>query len=225
MLNLDAPMLAQRLGSESVASARMIARDLAQMADFNGGGPPVSHSRDYYMAANILSAMRQFGPRAKTIFWAHNAHVSHPTGQSESGRSTVAWLRALLGCDYAALGVTFGKGAFVAQIPNDSADRLAVSSLPFPDSESVENVFRHIGPAGAIATWGCDTTNASAPVWLNSPQKMHWVGALFAPGTLPNEAVRSYSLLKDFDALAFIPEVTADDLPATRPVVPARRAR
>jgi erythromycin esterase len=96
MLDLDAPMLSQRFGSESVASARMIARDLAQVADFNGGGPPVSHSRDFYMAANILSEMQQFGPRAKTIFWAHNAHVSHPSGQSESGRSSGAWLRTLL---------------------------------------------------------------------------------------------------------------------------------
>jgi hypothetical protein len=86
-------------------------------------------------------------------------------------------------------------------------------------------VFSHIGRGGAVAAWGCDTSNASAPAWLQSPQKMHWVGALYAPGTLPSEAFRSYSFLKDFDSLAYIPEVTADDLPATRPVIPARRAR
>ena len=52
---------------------------------------------------------------------------------------------------------------------------------------------------------------------------MHWVGALFRPGTDPSTAFRSFRLLNDFDGVVFIPKVTADELPTDRPLIPARR--
>ena len=53
---------------------------------------------------------------------------------------------------------------------------------------------------------------------------MHWVGALFTPGTLPPAATRAFDLVHDFDGIAYIDRVTADELPADRPHI-APRAR
>ena len=49
------------------------------------------------------------------------------------------------------------------------------------------------------------------------------VGALFRPGTDPGEAFRPVRLVEDFRGIAFVPVVTADEMPTDRPRIPARR--
>jgi erythromycin esterase-like protein len=136
-----------------------------------------------------------------------------------------AWLRAALGCRYGAVAVTFDSGGFVAQIPNDLEDDLAVSTLPRAPDDAIEGVLRTVRPRATIAAWNCESRAATAPDWLRRPQRMHWVGALFRPGTDPSEAFRTFRLLDDFDGLVFIPRVSADEVPTDRPLVPARRPR
>ncbi len=224
LLDLDAPTLTQRFGGEAVQRARDAARQLAEFSDLNSGNRRLlGHSRDWYMATRVLEAVERRGAGAKAVYWAHNAHVGHPEGQSAGGKSSGAWLRDALGCDYVALGVTFGKGSFVAQIPNDSADRLAVSSLPISPVESIEGVLSAVNPAGAIVAWSCPAESSGTPGWLRAPQQMHWVGGLFTPGTYPSEAFRPHSLLRDFDGIVYVGSVTADEMPSDRPLIPARR--
>ena len=52
---------------------------------------------------------------------------------------------------------------------------------------------------------------------------MHWVGALFTPGSAPSESFRRFNLLKDFDGVVYFPRVTADEAPTDRPLIPARK--
>jgi erythromycin esterase len=230
-LELDAPILNQKFGDSAVRSAIEAARILAEFADFNSNSPGgINHSRDWYMAGRVLRALDEGGPAAKVIYWAHNAHVAHPPG---SERTSGALLKAVLGCDYRALALTFGEGSFVAQIPNDLEDRLAFSTLPWAPAESIESVLSDLHSEGALAMWPCASSSpgsssplertASKPAWLRAPRPMHWVGGLFTPGSLPSTAFRSFDLLSDFDGVLFLPLVTADELPRDRPLIPARK--
>jgi erythromycin esterase-like protein len=199
---------------------------LAEFSDFNsGGGGAINHSRDWYMAARVLRALKEKGSSAKAIYWAHNAHVVHPPG---SNRTTGALLRDALGCKYGALAVTFGEGAFVAQIPNDLEDRLAVSALPPAPDESIESVLAELNSDSTLVTWPCVTARssidiASIPEWLRKAHLMHWVGALYTPGSTNSSAFRSFDLLNDFDGAVFLRRVTAEEIPTDRPLIPARK--
>lgn len=217
VLHHDEPLLVRRIGPEARVAIRT-AEILSQFADFNGGGAGgvVHHDRDWYMTANLLRSLEGVGAAPKAVFWAHNAHVA-----KAGPRTTGGLLSAVLGCDYAAIALTFGEGAFVAQVPNDVDDRLTVSSLPRGPEETVESIMAHVGPGIQWAAWPCGTSAATA--WLQAPQRMHWVGALFSPRTPPSEAYRPFDLPTNFDGLLYIPEVTADDVFTDRPRVPPRR--
>jgi erythromycin esterase len=223
MMELDAPILIRRFGEPAFDSAMGAARLLAEFADFNSGGDAaINHSRDWYMALQVLRALQEEGASAKAVYWAHNAHVVH---RPDSDRTTGGLLRSGLGCEYAALAVTFGEGAFVAQIPNDPEDGLAVSTLPPAPDESIESVIRDLHSGGVLAAWNCFAeakSNPPLPDWLTAAHPMHWIGGLYQPDSIPAAAFRSFDLVRDFDGVAYLPRVTAEDIPADRPLVPAR---
>ena len=222
-LDLDAAVLTSRFGSATVEVNRRAARQLVEFAEFNSsGGGSLNRSRDYFMALNLFEALEKSGPRSKAVFWAHNSHVAHPPGRSANARTSGAWLREWLGCAYAALGASFGEGAFVAQIPNDPTDRLAISQLPPSPPESIDAVLSKVRSGASIVSWNCRIDSVAVPVWLRRPHPMHWVGGLFTPGSNPSEAFRPFDLLTDFDGVYYLPRVTADEMPTDRPLIPAR---
>jgi erythromycin esterase len=218
MFDVDAPVLQARFGAQ-FGAAQEAAETLLEFADFNsnGEGAVINHSRDWYMGNRVLRSLQEAGSASKVIYWAHNAHVVHPSG---STRTAGGLLRDVLGCEYAAIALTFGQGAFVAQIPNDVQDRLATSNLPPAPKGTVESLFAG-RTDGALVTWQCQVK--SSPDWFNIPHRMHWIGGLYKPGTNPTEAFRPFMLLSDFDGVAYLPAVTADELPNDRPLVPARK--
>ena len=223
LLDLDAPTLTQKFGAGAVERSRDAARQIAEFADLNSGvNRLLGHSRDWYMATRVLRAVERKGPGTKTVYWAHNAHVGI-RGDNPAGKSTGAWLREALGCQYAPLGITFGQGSFVAQIPNDLTDRLAVSTLPPSPAESIDGVLSAVNPSGSVVAWPCAVDSSGVPGWLRVPHPMHWVGGLFAPGTSPTDAFRPYNILKDFDGIIYLGQVTAEEMPTDRPLIPARK--
>jgi len=216
---LDAPILRARFGDETYAQAWQAAKDLAEFSDFNSeNGGALGHSRDWYMAAEVLRAAEgQKDSKRKVVFWAHNAHVA------VRNQTTGAILRSALGCNYAAVAITFGQGNFVAQIPNDAQDRLAASTLPLAEGDTIESVLAKVQAGCLMATWPCGSARPGAPAWLLKPQPMHWVGGLYALSTPASGAFRQFDLLHDFDAIIYLPKVTADEIPADRPHIPARQ--
>lgn len=167
MLDADAGVLRARYGGQFDA-ARDAARILLEFADFNSGGEgaTITHSRDWYMANRILRSL-DGSAATKAVYWAHYSHVAHPKGSTGSAG---ALLRDVLGCGYAAIALTFGEGAFVAQIPNDREDRLAVSSLPPAPPGSLEEMLGRSGQHRKLVTWGCER-RADTPEWFNIPRK------------------------------------------------------
>lgn len=219
MLDADAGVLRARHGKR-LEAAREAARSLLEFADFNsnGEGATITHSRDWYMANRILRSL-EGSTTAKAVYWAHNAHVAHPKGSTSSAGGL---LRDVLGCGYTAFALTFGEGAFVAQIPNDVEDRLAISSLPSAPLGSLEDMLARSGQHRKLVAWGCEQAE-KVPEFLNIPRKMHWVGGLYKPGTNAREALRPFALVDDFDGVVYVPTVTAEDIPVDRPLVPARK--
>jgi erythromycin esterase len=221
MLGVDAPVLQARFGAD-FAAAKEAAQTLLEFADFNSNGEvaTISHSRDWYMANRVLRSLQENGDASKAVYWAHNAHVVHPKGSTPAAGGL---LRDVLGCGYAAIAVTFGQGAFVAQIPNDLEDRLAVSTLPQAPKVTVEALLSQLRPGASLVAWNCRLDQSETPEWFHISHRMHWVGALYTPGRNPAQAFTPYSLLSDFDGIAYLPNVTADEVPADRPLIPARK--
>ena len=220
-LSLDAPILRARFGEDAFQEAWEAAKALTEFSDFNSGGNgPLAHSRDWYMAAEILRAIQNSATSSKAIYWAHNAHIASTRARYQP---TGAILRSALGCKYAGLAITFGEGAFVAQIPNDEEDRLATSSLEMAANGSIEAVVAHIRKGARLAVWRCNSYEGSAPAWLKKPEPMHWIGGLYKPGTLPSASYRSFDLLHDFDGVIYLPKVSADEAPTDRPLIPGRK--
>jgi erythromycin esterase len=222
-LNADLPLLRRLFDSSLVASGARAAREFFQFADFNASDAGWQRSRDWHMTSNLLDEMDR-RPGAKAVYWAHNAHVAAPPDRSPGSRPMGAWLRETLGCDYGAVALAFDAGGFVAQIPNDLEDDLAVSTLPVAPDETIEGVLRTVRPGATIATWRCED-RAAAPSWLLQPQRMHWVGGLYRPGTNPSESFRPFRLTYDLDGVVFFPRVSADEVPTDRPRIPARAPR
>jgi len=218
-LEADELMLVVRHGAASVGQARAAARDLVQFADFNGDGGPLARSRDWYMAANLLGALRATATRA--VYWGHNAHVS---AAATNWGPTGGLLREALGCGYVAVATTFGSGAFVAQRPNDPEDRLLISSLPPAAEETIEDVLAGTGPAPRLIAWGCGGAG-TPPAWLAQPRPLRWIGGLYASDTLPQATYRPYRLTDAFDGIVYFPRVAAEAIPTDRPRVPPRIRR
>ncbi len=215
-LEHDAPLLALRFDEARVRDAIEAARNLAQFSDYNGNeAGAINHNRDWYMAINVLRALRQ-NPGSKAVFWAHNAHVA---ATSASYQPTGTVLRSALGCGYGALGATFGEGSFIAQVPNDANARLALTKLPVADPESLEAAIGQVGTGGMFIAWPCAVGGLGVPPWLAQPRAMRWVGGLFTPGDAPSTATRPFTLTKDFDGVFYVPGVTAESAPANWPHV------
>ena len=223
-LELDAAVLSARFGTAAVEASRSTARQLVEFAEFNAWGAGIlNRSRDYFMALNLFDALARAGGKTKAVYWAHNSHVAHTQNRSANGTTAGGWLRQWLGCDYAAIGASFGEGAFVVQMPNDLTDRLWIAQLPPSPAESIDAVLSKVRAGGSIATWPCRVDPVRIPGWLSRAQRMHWAGGLLSQSASPSESFRSFDLLRDFDAVYIIPRVSADEMPTDRPIIPGRK--
>jgi erythromycin esterase len=216
-LTSDDPLLRERFGDQDYEQALEAARDMAAFADFNSRDETVSHSRDRYMALGILRAVEE-GGRPKTIFWAHNAHVS----AAPSENSTGAMLREVVGCAYRSIATTFGRGDFIALVANDPKHRLATSTLRAASHESVEGILAEVRPGAHLSTWPCQDRPDQTPAWLRTERPLRSVGGIWTPGAPSSTSYTPVELTVAFDAIAYVPHVAAEDIPPDLPIVPAR---
>ena len=176
------------------------ARTLAQASELNSGARG-ARSRDVIMADNLLRAI---GDKMHAVYWAHNAHVSHPP-DTRGDRATTG-SRLAEKSSYAGLALSFREGGFLAQLPNDPQDRLQTFSVPAADDDSIDGVLAPLG--SAIVTWSTDAT--SAPAWLTSARSMHWIGALFSNQFVSERWSRPSLLLRDYDGVVVFKHVDAE---------------
>jgi len=182
------------------ADAQPAARTLAQSAELNSGAPD-AHSRDWLMAENLLAVA---GER-RALYWGHNAHVAHPPDK-RGERATSGGRFAERTGAYAALGLSFRDGGFLAQLPNDLQDRLQTFNVRAADPDSIDGVLAPLGRA--IVTWRGD--RAAPPAWLAEPRPMHWIGALYSEAPIPDQVYRPTRLLDEYDGVVVLDHVDAE---------------
>lgn len=218
-LAADGPLLRTRFGDRIYEQAMEAARDVAAFADFNSRDGTISHSRDWYMALGILRAIEE-GSSPKTIFWAHNAHVSVASDQRNT---TGAMLKRVFGCGYGGVATTFGQGAFIALVPQDPENRLAATTLPAASDESLERVLADVRPGAHLSAWPCRKDPDRVPEWLRAERPLRSVGGLWSPDAPASISYAPAGVTAAFDAIAYFPRVTAEDIPVKRPIIPLRQ--
>jgi erythromycin esterase len=217
-LSADGPLLRRRFDARRYDEALAGARDLAAFADFNNVEGAIPHPRDWYMALAIAAAIERDPARPKAVYWAHNAHVA--TAATRWG-PTGAVLRQAFGCEYRAVATTFGRGAFIAQLPGDPEHRMAATSLPAATDQTIEAVLALVEPGAHLSAWDCPAAPEAVPEWLRADRPLHWIGGVYAPDNPSSLAFQPYRLTAAFDAIAYFPTVVAEELPVGA-VVPPR---
>lgn len=215
----DGPLLRSRFDNQAYEQAMEAARDLAAFADFNSRGGVISHSRDWYMALGIARAIEE-GGRPKTIFWSHNAHVSIA---AHHGDSTGALLKKAFGCGYRSIATTFGRGDFIALVPQDPVNRIAATTLPPASGESVERALAEVRPGAHLSAWSCREDPNRVPEWLVAERPMRSVGGLWSTDAPVSMSYAPVRVTAAFDGIAYLPRVTAEDITVNRPIIPPRQ--
>lgn len=72
--------------------------------------------RDYYMASNFFSVVRNEAPGTKFVLWAHNGHVSRNSSANVNGgfKPLGSYISEAFGNEYYSFGFSFSKGSFQA---------------------------------------------------------------------------------------------------------------
>jgi hypothetical protein len=138
-------------------------------------------ARETVMASNVKVVMRECGPTAKAVLWAHNGHVQFgesPLGQVPTGEL----LRQKMGDDYKSIGFCFGSGGFKGWWQPDISMRgivpMTVGTAP---AESGASAFSAAGYGTAL--FDMRSVPKSGPVhdWFAEPRPDWCIGGGFSP--------------------------------------------
>jgi erythromycin esterase len=158
-------------------------------------------ARDAAMAANVKWILDNEPQGTKIMLWAHNAHVAAaPVGNDESMGAN---LRKMYGRDFVVCGFSFDHGSFQAIEPKHGLSTFSVGSAP-PDS--LDGTLAATG----IQIFAVDLRTAPSGVvgdWLNKPQRMREVGALYDEKT--PDVYFKYVYPHSYDVLFFVQNTKA----------------
>jgi erythromycin esterase len=158
--------------------------------------------RDRAMAKNVRWILEQEGPEAKIMLWAHNGHVS--TGSLGGGASMGNELRQMYGKEMVVCGFSFEEGSFQAL---EKGKGLRPFTVGPAGPETLDGVLASAGlPLFAVDLRPLPAGGAVAK-WLDAPQKMRSVGAVFSENTRDGGFVEI--IPRSFDVLFFVKQTTA----------------
>lgn len=133
-------------------------------------------ARDLAMAANVKWILDNEPPGTKIMLWAHNAHVAAAPAPVGIDESMGAVLRKTYGKDLLVCGLSFDHGSFQAiDEPKHGLRTFFVRPAP-PDS--LDGTLAATG----IPIFAVDLRTAPSGVvsdWLNKPQRMREIGAMY----------------------------------------------
>jgi erythromycin esterase len=197
----------RQTSGEEFESALQHLRLVTQFAEFNspgrvdGGG-----TRDAYMAENLQYVVNKEKPNSRVIVLAHNTHISKQgTGSFPAMGS---YLRKTFGNGYYAFGFAFNQGEFQAQVSGEAKPRVQVFRLgPAPD-RTVDWYFAQLGIPNFIVDFRRLSDDEGTSHLLQTPHRMHWVGAIFSDRWNESQWTRPLVLSRDFDGIIFIENTT-----------------
>ena len=194
--------LVAKSGAEAWWRAVMQARVLAQMFEWLAAGDTRARVlvRESAMADNALRALEHYGPDARAVVWAHNAHIA---GDREAEPPMMGvHLRVRLGTDYRAIGSVLGGGAYQAW----DAKTNGLKEFPIAPAApgSLENTLAAAGRPIAILDLRALPASGVAAEWFRAFQVMRQFDGLFDDDRPPGWASPRTIVARDYDALAFV---------------------
>lgn len=205
---LNKARFASRTSEEETETMLHNLRLVAQFAEFNNADPvDGGGTRDGYMAENFQYIVNRSTSDARFVVLAHNAHISkRGTGRFPAMGS---YLQRSLGTAYYALGFAFGEGEFQAQVTGEGKPRVRVFRLGPAPQRTIDWYLARAGAGNFIIDLKRLPDGSVTSQWLQSTQRMHWVGAVFSESWSDRQWTQPFVLERDFDGLVFIERTTA----------------
>ncbi|GEM_PF-5469411 len=164
-------------------------------------------ARDLGMADNVLRILRQEGLGGHVLLYAHLGHVAR-TRRDSLGWPTLGWhLGHTLGSDYAAVGMTFQQGAFMALGSNATPPAWRPFQVGPEPRATLEEALASTGLSGLFLDLHSARLVRKGPRWLQSPQGMRQIPLEFDPAC-PECSVTVLNACEDLDALIFLERVS-----------------
>lgn len=160
--------------------------------------------RDSAMAENISTLLEIHGPGARTVVWAHNAHIQLRSG-GEFGFTAPTMgqhLRTMFGKDYVAIGLLFDHGSFGALDESAKMHECAVSSVP----GTLDATLAEAGPP--ILALDLRQVPQSLAAWFAAAPATRCIAGVHHP-VLDDRAWTKVDPRMLFDALLFVRETSA----------------
>ncbi|MBD0332491.1 MAG: erythromycin esterase family protein [Chitinophagaceae bacterium] len=205
-LTLNKYSLIKKTSEAEYENALTYLKQILYFAEFNSDSRiPGAGSRDKYMTENVLYHANKLPPNSKIIVWAHNAHIStKPYGFLPMG----FYLKQVFGDKYYATAFSFYEGSFNAQVDRKFPVEVKQFSLNGSPPGTIDWMLNASGLQKAFYNLRNNINSQNVEQWLSEPQKMHWVGALFADTYTSANYLQPFVLKSDFDGIIFIREST-----------------
>jgi erythromycin esterase len=207
--------LIARAGRARYDEARDSLRVVVQYADL--GGLEMMEGmqrRDRYMASNLLSVLAR-EPRARVVFWGHNAHVGrvrYPANGFDVA-SMGWWLGDALRERYVAVGMAFGEGEFQAQDRTRPGSPMRTYASGRPPAGSVEAMMTGVRSGDFLIPWRGLVPPSVVTDWLHTPRALRTVGGYNVPENIAalweKGDVMTSNIGSEYDALLFVARPTA----------------
>lgn len=195
--------------------AVMQARTLVQLLEWRAASDTAERVkvREHAMADNAIRALDHYGPDARALVWAHNAHVF---GDAEADPQMAGvHLRARLGDDYRAFGSVLHQGMYQGGDPETGLLRDFTIAPPAPGSLE-DTLASTVAPVAAINLRALPRTGTVAD-WFSSFHAMRQFDGLYDDRRPEGWASPAVIAARDYDALLFVANGTA-----ARPLPSAR---
>ncbi|MBL8843588.1 MAG: erythromycin esterase family protein [Planctomycetes bacterium] len=170
--------------------------------------------RDRCMAENLRWLLRQGGPEARVVVWAHDGHVSRGMAVGTQRWRNMGWHLARAAEQHPderltmkVAGFSFATGAFQAM--GGSGGGASEWRIDAPLAGSIDAAFAAAGLSRHFVDLHASPAGSAARAWLDEPRVKRGIGSVWSPEAAARNEDVAYDRWPDaFDALLFIDGTT-----------------
>ncbi|CAN7204895.1 erythromycin esterase family protein [Bradyrhizobium sp. LjRoot220] len=165
--------------------------------------------RDRHMFDTLQYVMRQRGPQAKAVVWAHNSHIGNAaaTAMGWAGEFNIGELTRNSYGDEAVL-IGFGTDRGTVAAASDWGGEMQIKSVRPARDDSYESLFRRTSLARSLTDWRSSGRSGLRDI-LAGPRLERAIGVVYRPETELLSHYFEAVLPEQFDALVWFEETQA----------------
>jgi len=179
---------------------------LRQWTDFQEDFPLQAYKRDFHMAQNVLTILRQREPGTRIALWAHNVHLSKGEKVLDGSPAVGYVLKDALGDAYYAVAFEFSQGAFRAFEQTASGDFIGLHELTLMQESvgSLGSALKQTGLDPFIVDLRSVRATETTSEWVNKLFDMHVIGGRFGADWTLFKWMKPVKLFEEFDGLVYV---------------------